>query len=93
MIESLESLIASLKDKGRWHPMPSAWNKLYEMLEKPDDMPRPAAPLILAAWQHSTHLQKHARFIEHLKWAEQQGQLNEIGAYLRNLSDAEWHEP
>jgi hypothetical protein len=33
---------------------------------------------------------KQLRFKEHLEWAESQGQLTEVGKYLRSLDEKQW---
>jgi hypothetical protein len=35
-------------------------------------------------------IEKQLRFKEHLQWAAQQGQLDEIGVYLRSLTEQDW---
>jgi hypothetical protein len=47
-------------------------------------------PLILAAWWEASGLSKQLRLIEHLKWAESNGQLQEIADYLKALKEEEW---
>ncbi len=78
----------------RFCPMPDAWNRLYGMLrntvQKPTGGWEPPLPLILAAWHVSTPISKQLRFLNHLAWAEAQGQLDEIGEYLRSLEEREW---
>ena len=91
--ETFESLIAFLSDQNRLVPQSVAWNGLYQKLKTSGDEKRPPLPLILGAWWNTVHLQKIARFREHLRWAETQGQLDEIGAYLRGLQDDEWFSP
>lgn len=75
-------------------PMPDSWNKLYGMLrstrQKPSGGWEPPLPLILAAWHNSMPIEKQLRFKEHILWAEAQNQLNEIGAFLRSLPEAQW---
>ena len=90
--ESLESLWAYCTQKQR--VVPRDWNKLYKMLvnrrQRPSGGWEPALPLILGAWHETDADQKQQRFREHLEWAESQGQLGKIGAYLRSLQEAEW---
>lgn len=92
--ETLESLWAFCTQDGRLVPMPPQWAQLYERLrntrQRPTGGREPALPLILAAWHHSSDREKRERLREHLEWAEQQGQLAEIGEFLRALGDPEW---
>ncbi len=51
---------------------------------------RPASPLIMAAWEATSALDKAHRLREHLEWAVDHDQLDEVGRFLRSLSDDEW---
>jgi hypothetical protein len=44
----------------------------------------------LAAWHETDAHQKQQRFLEHLQWAHDQGQLLEVGKYLRSLDELDW---
>lgn len=75
--------------------IPRDWNKLYKMLankkQKSSGGWEPSLPLILAAWHETMPIEKQLRFREHLEWARDQGQIIEIGAYLRSLAEDEWY--
>jgi hypothetical protein len=90
--EDLTSLWAYCTQKER--VIPRDWNKLYKMLVNRRQLPsggwEPALPLILAAWHETDADQKQQRFREHLEWADLQGQLRKIGAYLRSLHEDDW---
>jgi hypothetical protein len=92
--ETLESLSAYCQSRRRLVPKPERWNELYQMLrntrQKPSGGWEPPLPLILAAWHHSMPLEKKLRFKEHLTWANDQGQIAEIGAFLRSLPEDNW---
>jgi len=51
---------------------------------------KPPLPLILAASHVTMPLEKQLRFKEHIEWAQEHGQLDAIGRYLRSLSEEEW---
>lgn len=91
-METIDGLWAYCQDNNR--AIPRDWNRLYKMLantrQKPSGGWEPSLPLILATWNTTLPIQKIMRFREHIEWANEQGQLDEIGAYLRKLSDAEW---
>jgi hypothetical protein len=75
-------------------PQPQQWALLYEML--PNRTRRgggwtPALPLILAAWWETSDLAKWNRLREHLEWAQTQGVLDEVYAFLLNLPEDQWH--
>ncbi|MCH7225107.1 hypothetical protein [Haloferula sp. A504] len=93
-METPDSLWEVCTANKRLVPMPDPWNQLYGMLKntrrKPSGGWEPPLPLILAAWDESMPIQKQLRFKEHLKWAEGQGQLQEVGAFLRSLSEEQW---
>lgn len=67
---------------------------MYKMLKNKHSSPEsgfnPPLPLILAAWWDAPIIAKIDRFRTHLEWAEQQGQLDEIGRFLRSLPEDEW---
>ena len=74
--------------------IPRDWQKLYARLantrREPNGGWKPALPLILAAWHSTMPIEKQLRFREHIEWARDQGQLSEIGAYLRALPEGDW---
>lgn len=91
---TLEDLWAYCTSNKRLVPLPQQWNELYDMLkntrQKPTGQWEPPLPLILAAWHHSMPFEKQLRFKEHLQWAEKEGQVEEIGAFLRSLPEEQW---
>jgi hypothetical protein len=93
-METLESLSALCSENNRAVPNPDSWNQLYGMLknkrQNSSGVWEPPLPLILGAWWHSMPIEKVMRFQEHLKWAEKEGQLEEVGGYLRSLREDEW---
>lgn len=70
------------------------WDKLFKMLKNKKQNSNggwsPALPLILAAWHHTTPIEKQLRFKEHIQWACDNNQLEEIENYLNNLNEHEW---
>jgi hypothetical protein len=70
------------------------WNKLFGMLKNKKQNPNgswtPALPLILAAWHNTTPIEKQLRFKEHIQWAADNNQIDEIGEYLRGLKEEDW---
>ena len=90
--ESLDSLWTYCTRKDR--VVPRDWNKLYKMLVNRRQLSsggwEPALPMILAAWHETDADQKQMRFREHLEWANDQGQLVEVGQYLRSLDEIDW---
>ena len=74
--------------------MPSKWNDLFGMLintkQNPDGGWTPPLPLILGAWGNTSDEDKIHRLKIHIKWASDHNQLDEIGGYLRALSEEDW---
>lgn len=91
-VETIDRLWAYCCDNQR--VIPKDWQKLWEMLahkeQKPSGGWEPPLPHILASWHQTTLAEKQARFKEHLQWAADHGQLDEIGSYLRSLSEDQW---
>ncbi|MBV6499026.1 MAG: hypothetical protein CJBNEKGG_01475 [Prosthecobacter sp.] len=92
--EPLESLWSYCTAENRLVPQQTPWSELYSNLQhtrqKPSGGWEPPLPLILAAWHHSVPIEKQLRFKEHLEWAAKQGQLDEIGSFLRSLTETQW---
>ena len=94
MNEKLESLREFIRAGNRVCPMPGPWADLWQMLPlegKPGSGPPPVGPLILGAWYTSGYVMKIPRFHEHIEWAASQGVLAEVDAFLRGLSEEQWH--
>jgi len=91
---SKEKLLEYIRANSRICPVPTAWNGLWQLLRNKKRKGggwEPALPLILAAWWDTSGLQKMMRLIEHIEWAESNGQLEEISKYLFELKEEEWH--
>jgi hypothetical protein len=90
--ESFNSLLAYCSENRR--AIPRDWLRFYEMLadkkQKPSGGWEPPLPLILAAWHETMPIEKQLRFKEHIQWAADHNQLDEVGTYLRALSELEW---
>jgi hypothetical protein len=90
--ETFNSLWAYCSENRR--AIPRDWLRLYEMLadkkQKPSGGWEPPLPLILGAWHETMPIEKQLRFKEHIQWAADHNQLDEVGTYLRSLSEREW---
>jgi hypothetical protein len=90
--ETFDSLWACCSANTR--VIPRDWQKFYEMLADKRQQPsggwEPALPLILAAWHDTMPIEKQLRFKEHVQWAEDHKQLDQVGTYLRALREDEW---
>jgi hypothetical protein len=93
-METFESLSKYCSENDRAVPQPDTWNAFFSMLknthQKPSGSWEPSLPLILSAWWSSSPREKVSRFQEHLKWAANEGQLEEVGQYLRSLPEECW---
>jgi hypothetical protein len=92
-MDMLDSLIEYVSAAGRVCPMPDKWNELWEILSGRQAVGagrEPPLPLILAAWSHSSVLDKQLRLKEHLEYAAVHGVLPEIDRFLRELPESAW---
>lgn len=91
--ESFDSLWSYCTANNRVCPMPQRWSELFEQLKEKKRVglgSEPALPLILAAWGNTPAAQKVLRLREHVEWARDHGQLDEIGTLLRGLREEDW---
>jgi len=92
--ETFDSLWAYRIQNKRLVPAPPEWADLHGMLantkQKLSGGWEPSAPLILAAWHCTMPIEKHLRFQEHIRWAADHDQLEEVGALLRTLPEDRW---
>jgi hypothetical protein len=92
--ETFDSLWAYCVENKRLVPAPPEWADLHGMLanrqQKLSGGWEPSAPLILAAWHCTMPIEKHLRFKEHIQWAADHNQLEEVGAFLRSLPEDRW---
>ncbi len=91
---NIENVLEEVKKNNRVCPQPNRWNDIWEMLpnkERVGNGWKPALPLILAAWHDTPHLSKILRFKEHLEWAADNGNLEEVYQFLKNLNENEWY--
>jgi hypothetical protein len=90
----LQNLLQYVRDEGRICPEPGKWHELWQLL--PDRQRvgsgwNPPLPLILAAWDHTTGLEKMLRLKEHIEYAAEKGILDQVEQFLRSLQPEEWH--
>ena len=93
-VETFDLLWEYCTAEKRLVPMPPEWAKLHGMLrdlrQKPQGGWEPAAPVILASWHCTMAKEKQLRFKEHIEWARDHDQLDEIGEFLRGLPKRRW---
>lgn len=92
--ETPDTLLAYCRENNRVCPQPSLWHALWKMLPAKQRVGagrEPSLPLILAAWEHSSNLQKMIRLADQIQWASAHGYLNETSTFLRKLTETDWH--
>ena len=73
-------------------PVPKRWSDLYQLLPAARGSdPKCPVPLILDAWHHTSDREKQDRLELHIRWAAERGGLDEAYAFLRQLSETDWH--
>lgn len=94
MSEVIENLVAYCRENNRVCPLPTHWNRLWEMLPNRKRVGagwQPPAPLILAAWHDTPAALKMLRLSEHIEWAAQHSALEDVASFLRNLREEDWY--
>ena len=94
MEDKVRSLIEYAQSEGRVCPMPTFWNDMWNMLpdrrQKENGGWDPSLPLILAAWWDTTAEDKKRRLKLHIEYAANKGVLDNVDAFLRNLTPTQW---
>jgi hypothetical protein len=90
MPNQLEDLEKFCLSEGRVCPMPVFWERLWGIIKRADVDREVPVPLILAAWDETTHLDKMVRLVEQLQHAEKNGALDAVDSYLRELPLSRW---
>ncbi|MEA5114772.1 MAG: hypothetical protein VB050_12175 [Geobacteraceae bacterium] len=93
-MKTAENLKKYAQELERVCPEPGKWHQLWEMLpnreQKSSGGWNPPLPLILAAWPHTSALQKRLRLLEHIDYAESHGVIEEISNFLKGLPESQW---
>jgi hypothetical protein len=87
---SLDFLMVTARRNNRVCPRPERWKELYEALGGQHAMHLPAPPLDPQAWAAATPLQKRLLLREQLEWAQRQGKLEKVAAFMNRLQEADW---
>lgn len=94
IVDNLGDLKEYCKINNRVCPQPQLWNELWNNLKNKKQIAgkwQPSLPLILAAWWDTPILLKQLRLMEHLEWADNNEQLQEIANFLTNLCEDQWY--
>ena len=89
-----QAYIAAITAEGKVCPQPEKWIQLWQQLPNRRQIGtkwEPSPPLILAAWHHTTDIEKRERLSIHLRWAEDHQYLPQALAFLYALTPEEWH--
>ena len=93
--DQLENLLVYVRQHERVCPVPNAWHSMYNLLpnkrQKSSGGWEPSLPLILGGWWHSSNLDKMLCLDEHIQYAFKNGVLDKVDAFLRSLSEEQWH--
>jgi len=91
----LNNLLKHIEGNALICPMPSLWNKLYDLIlnkksvHNGDSDNIPSPPLILGAWQESD-ASKAERFKEHIHFAYENNELEEVEEFIMDLKYDDW---
>jgi len=90
---TLEEALEEAQRNNRVCPQPQKWNELYKLLpnkRRKGGGWEPPLPLILAAWWDTPAMPKMLRLREHIEWAYEQGCLDAVYEFMKNLKEEEW---
>ena len=90
--EAIEKMVRYMDEREFITPSGIYWHKIYEMLP-PMEGKTPSLPLILSGYHFSSDEEVRARFIDHLKWAEQTSVLDRVSRYFYHLKDDQFYKP
>lgn len=85
----LETVLNEVTKEGRVCLQPPHWNKLWELIGARNG--GSPAPLILAAWNFSSDLEKRLRLQEQIRWADAHGCLERVYDFMTDLDEGDWY--
>lgn len=91
----IDDLLGYVQKEGRICPLPDKWNQLWKTLPNKRRVGSswiPPLPLILAAWDHSSSIEKMLRLKQHIEYAAKHGVLDKVETYLKNLPTEDWYK-
>jgi hypothetical protein len=88
----IEEFLSALRARRRSSPAGYAWQQFYELLRarKQPGSTNPPVPLILAA-SGASNAAKHQRLTLQLRWARENGCLDEAIEYLQGIPSGQWN--
>lgn len=90
---TLESALLLARRNNRVCPRPQRWDAFVELLPPRKTLrgtSRPPAPPTGAAWAVTPALTKRLCLREQLEWAEREGALEAVFAFLQSLAEEDW---
>ena len=90
---TLESAMLVARRNNRVCPRPERWNELSRLLPPRKTLrgsQQPPAAITGPAWHATPALTKRLCFREQIEWAESQGVLEDIVAFMQTMSEQEW---
>lgn len=85
----LETVLNEVTKEGPVCPQSPNWNKLWELIG-PRQGGSPA-PLLLAAWNFSSDIEKRLRLQEQIRWADANGYFGDVYGFITDLDDRDWY--
>jgi len=95
--ESFTSLWQFCTSNNRLCPQYRVWQEVFKMLKNTEKLSghggerEPAEPYIIYQnWDHIMPIELQFQFQRYLEWAADQNQIDEVGKYLKTLSENDW---
>lgn len=83
-----QALLRYCSDDNRICPQPLRWQEFWRLIGEPRSL---SVPLILSGWNFSTDREKRERFESHLRYAIEDGMLDNAERFLMTLGVDDWH--
>jgi hypothetical protein len=90
---TLESAMLVARRNNRVCPRPDQWNEFFKLLPPRKTLrgsQQPPVPVTGPAWNVTPPLTKRLCFREQIEWAESQGVLESVVAFMQAMSEEEW---
>jgi hypothetical protein len=90
---TLESAMLVARRNNRVCPRPERWQELFALLpprQTRRGVQQPPAPIVGAAWAVTPPLTRRLAFREHIEWAEREGVLENVMAFMQSMPEGDW---
>jgi hypothetical protein len=88
-MQEVDNFINLIREKGFVCPNPMVWNEFYNTFRKNNKM---STPLILAAWHHTSDIQKLNRLKEQLESISNSKSRDEAINFLNQIQESDWYK-